>query len=276
ARAHSDLASAYGMREFNDRAIDHLRAGIAVLEKAGQPVTPLLLNNLGNVYMSSKRLDEALGCYERARLGFAESGDRFREAIAAANQGRAMIDQRRYREAASELVEALKLFRDLGRRAYVGTTLAKLGTCYSEMGNQDGADLWFDAALETFGNDELPFECEVREAYGNVLFERGAFVSALAEYERAEVSARRDGAEITAYKLIKYQAQSLSELGDFQEAYARLAHYLERSDKVRSQQSESMLNVMLSELESGLTADHELPEISSRALAEANRTLRSQ
>ena len=276
ARAHSDLASAYGMREFEGRAIEHLRAGIAVLEAAGEPVTPVLLNNLGNVYMSSERLDEAHGCFERARLGFAETGDRFREAIAASNQGRSLVGQRRHREGAGLLVEALRIFRELGRRPYVGTTLGKLGTCYSAMGESDRAMKWFEAAVDTFGDEELPFECEVRAAFGHELLKVGEFERALAEFERAEIGARRDGADVTAHDLLKDQAQALAELRRFDEAYSRLSYYLERSDNVRAEQSESMLNVMLSELESGLTTDHELAELSSRALAEANRTLRSQ
>lgn len=276
ARVHSDLASAYGMREFQGRAIDHLRAGIATLEEAGEPVMPALLNNLGNVYMSSRRLDEALGCFERARLGFAAAGDRLREAIAASNAGRALVEQRRHREGAALLVQALGIFRELGRRPYIGATLGKLGSCYSEMGESDRAKGWFEAAIATFAGAELPFECEVRQAYGHELLRTGEIERALLEFEHAEVGARRDGAEVTAYSLVKDQAQALAELGRHEEAFSRLSLYLERSDEVRAEQSESMLNVMLSELESGLTNDHELPALSSRVLAEANRTLRSQ
>src|SRR5690606_14549016 len=46
AQAHNDLASVYGVRDFHERAIYHLRAGIDVLERAGERVFPALVNNL--------------------------------------------------------------------------------------------------------------------------------------------------------------------------------------------------------------------------------------
>lgn len=276
ARAHSDIASVYGMRQFDERAIEHLRAGIAVLEAAGEAVTPSLLNNLGNVYLSRERLDEALGCFERARDGFAQAGDTFRHGIAAANQGRALVGLRRHREGASALVDALRDFRELGRKAYVGTTLAKLGTCYSEMGEREASIVWFEAALKEFATGELPFESEVRQAYGAALLSFGRFERALSELERAEVCSRRDGATLAAFALLREQARALAALGRHEEAYGRLSRYLEQSDNRQAERGESMVSVMLSELESGLAADHELPALTSRVLTEANKALRIQ
>lgn len=279
ALAHSDLAAMYGRREFTERAIEHLSAAIGVLEAAGEPVTPTLLNNLGNVYVSNERLDEALGCFERAAVAYLMAGDTFGQGIAISNQGRALQGQRRYREAAAAQVEALLLFRQLGRKAFVATTLAKLGTCYGLLGETETAVGWFETALREYeppGAASLPFEDEVREAYGRALLDMGRPADALDQLERAERCAACDGNDIVVVDLLKLQADAMAALGRYQDAYARLSLYLRRSAESEGERGKATLDVMLVELESGLAADHELPALTSRVLTEANRALRIQ
>lgn len=279
ARAHSDIATMYGRRDFNERAIEHLSAAIGVLEAAGEPVTPTLINNLGNVYVSNDRLDEALGCFERAASAYAEQGDEFREGIAVANQGRALIGQRRLREAAAALVQGLGIFRKLERRPYVAATLAKLGTCYSRLGEYEATITWFEAALAEIGEagvGTMPFEDEVYEAYGRALLLMDRPEEALDYLERAAECANRDGVHPAAADMLKLQAEALAILGRYEDAYHRLIQYLEASAVLAGERGEALLGVMLVELESGLAPDHELPAITSRVLTEANRALRLQ
>src|SRR5690606_5522096 len=146
AQAHNDLASVYGVRDFHERAIYHLRAGIDVLERAGERVFPALVNNLGNVYMATDRIEEALACFDQAATGAAEERDDMRRAIALSNRGRALSALRRHDEAITALKESLELFRSLNRRAYVATTLAKLGTAHLAAGDLATAMGYFHTA----------------------------------------------------------------------------------------------------------------------------------
>lgn len=279
ARAHSDIATMYGRRDFNERAIEHLSAAIGVLEAAGEPVTPTLINNLGNVYVTNDRLDEALGCFERAAAAYAEQGDEFRRGIAVANQGRALIRLRRLREAAAALVQGLGIFRKLERRPYVAATLAKLGTCYSRLGEYEAALTWFESALEEVrevGVGEMPFEDEVYEAYGRALLLMDRPEESLDYLERAAECANRDGVHPAAADMLKLQAEALAVLGRYEDAYHRLIEYLTVSAELAGERGEALLGVMLVELESGLAPDHELPAITGRVLTEANRALRLQ
>ena len=144
ARAHNDLASTYGRRDFRERAFQHLKSGVEVLERAGLPVIPQLLTNLGNVYVEGLRLDEALGCYQRGRAGFDAAGDAFGSALARSNEGRLLVLTGEPEKGLRSLKEALDIFVALDRRADVGTTLGKIGTAYAGLGDSLTAERWFD------------------------------------------------------------------------------------------------------------------------------------
>src|SRR5690606_803724 len=107
ARAHNELASLYGRRDFHERAFHHLRAGVEVLEQAGLPVLPQLLTNLGNLYMHGHRHVEALGCFQRGREGFERAGDAFGAAVARSNEGRLLVLTGQPEQGLTALREAL-------------------------------------------------------------------------------------------------------------------------------------------------------------------------
>lgn len=276
AQAHNDLATVYGVRDFHERAIYHLRAGIDVLERAGERVFPALVNNLGNVYMATDRVEEALACFDRAAQGAAEERDDMRRAIALSNRGRALSALRRHDEAITALKESLELFRSLNRRAYVATTLAKLGTAHLAAGDLATAMGYFHTAGREVEDPGLPFRGEVVEAIGRAYLEAGDAQEALVELERAEQLHREAGALAAAADLLREQARALALLGRHEEAYDRLHAYLEESEARQQEHGEVLLGVLLVELEVGLTRDHELLSITGRALAEANRALRAQ
>ena len=276
ARAHNDLASTYGRRDFHERAFHHLKAGVEVLERAGLPVIPQLLTNLGNVYVDGHRLDEALGCYQRGREGFDRAGDAFGSALARSNEGRLLVLTGDPEQGLRSLKEALDIFVALDRRAYVGTTLGKIGTAYAALGESLTAERWFAEALSALGDEELPFRGEVHEAYGSFLLERGRADEAYEEFVRAERYYSLAGSDGPAVGLIRYQARALEALGRYREAYERLARHIDLTEQLDSERGEAILGVMLVELEAGLADDHELPALTARVLSEANKSLRDQ
>lgn len=276
AQAHNDLASVYGVRDFHERAIYHLRAGIDVLERAGERVFPALVNNLGNVYMATDRIEEALACFDQAATGAAEERDDMRRAIALSNRGRALSALRRHDEAIEALRESLGLFRSLSRRAYVATTLAKLGTAHAAAGDLVTAMEHFESAAREIDDPGQPFRGEVVEAIGRALLDAGDAAEALKELEQAERLHREAGSLGADADLLREQARALALLGRHEEAYDRLWSFIEESGARQQEHGEVLLGVLLVELEAGLTRDHELLAITGRALAEANRALRAQ
>lgn len=276
ARAHNDLASLYGRRDFHERAFHHLKSGVEVLERAALPVIPQLLTNLGNIYVDSLRLDEALGCFQRGREGFEQAGDVFGTAIARSNEGRLLVMTGKPKEGLVALKEALDMFAAIERRAYVGTTLGKIGTAYAELGDSLTAERWFKEALSLLGDEEMPFRGEVHESYGSFLLERGRAEEALDEFVRAEQYYRLSGSDGPAVGLIRFQARALDALGRHRDAYERLSRHNDLTEQLDRERGEVILGVMLVELEAGLARDHELPALTTRVLSEANKSLRDQ
>src|SRR5690606_37685662 len=139
ARAHNDLAAVYGARGLSERALQHLRAGVRMLDDAGLAGAPSLTNNLGNVYPDLGRVHEALACFRRGCEEHLEHGDRFGAAIARSNEGRAWMAQGRHEEALTALREAFAWFTELQQRAYRLATLGKLGEAFAAMGDEAAA-----------------------------------------------------------------------------------------------------------------------------------------
>jgi len=278
ARAHNDLAAVYGARGLSERALQHLRAGVRMLDDAGLPVAPSLTNNLGNVYLELGRVDEALACFRRGREEHLERGDRFGAAIARSNEGRALADQGRHDEALAALREALTWFDTLQQGAYRVATLGKLGEVHAAAGDEAAAAATFREALETL-DDEGPtssFGPDVRAAWGRFLVTCGQYEEALPALTEAIESYRERGADAAVVALMRHRAETLRRLGRLEEAYEQLDGYVERQAKIDRERGALMVRASLIELEAGLASDHQLHVVTREVLAEANRSLRDQ
>ncbi len=277
ARAHNELAAVYGAREFNERAMFHLRSGIELLEQHGENVSPALLNNLGNVYMEGERLDEALACYQRARQSFEENEDAFGAAIAASNVGRVLVRLGRVQEGVAELESALRAFDRLGRRAYVGATYGKIGAACANAGDNEGAERNFLYALASFADDtNAPFRMEVNREYGHFLLRIGQAAEALEQFVEGEETARRNSTSAQVVAFQRAKAAALSALGRHREAYASLLAHVEGGEMLDHQRGRDVIGILLLELQTRLSQDHELSVLTSQVLSETNRALRDQ
>jgi len=276
ARVHSDLAAVYGSRDVLDVALRHLTAGVAALEQAGLPVAPALLNNLGNVYLDTSRVDEALACFTRARETFQDTGDPFGAALARSNEGRAYMRLGRFALAVEALEEALAALNKAGNRTYGAATLAKIAQAHAAAGDERQAAAKFEEAIKALRPDHDPWEGEVRAAFGEHLLSAGRASDALRELERAERLFRTAGTPLAATDLKRQQAAALANLGRFKEAYERLADYLSERERGSADRNELLLRLLLVEFEAGLGAQHELHVVARQAIVEANRSLREQ
>ncbi|MBX3143524.1 MAG: GGDEF domain-containing protein [Trueperaceae bacterium] len=277
ARAHNELAAVYGSRDFNDRAMHHLRSAMELLEQHGEGVSPSQLNNLGNVYMAGERLDEALACYLRARQTYADQGDAFGDAIATSNVGRVMVRLGNPADGIAMLEDALDAFEGLGRRAYVGATLGKMGVAYAGLGDHERAERNFLRALASFSSEDIvPFRMEVNQGYGRFLLAAGQAEEALAQFEAGEATARGSGVKAQVAAFLRLKASTLSALGRFQEAYSALHEHIEVKEQLDQQRGRDVVGLLLLEMQTRLPNEHELSVLTSQILADTNRSLRDQ
>lgn len=278
ARAHNDLAAVYGARGLSERALQHLRAGVRMLDDAGLAVAPSLTNNLGNVYMELGRVDEALACFRRGCEDHLEHGDRFGAAIARSNEGRALTGQGRHEEALTALREALAWFTSLQQRAYRLATLGKVGEVFATMGDEAAAEASFRVALDGLDGEgaAVGFGADVRAAWGRFLLACGRHEEALAALTEAIESYRRRGSDVAAVALTRHRAETLRRLGRLEEAYQQLDDYVEQHESIERERGALMVRASLVELEAGLASDHQLHVVTREVLAEANRSLRDQ
>lgn len=276
SRAYNDLAAVYGSRGLLDVSVKYLNAGIAVLEEAGEPVSPALLNNLGNVYLDTFRLDEALGCFVRAREGFLEREDRFGAAIARSNEGRALGKAGSHAEAALALEEALSWFAEIENERYRSTTMAKLAEVFAGARDVARAEELYVEALQGSVARKDSFEAEIRASYGEFLLAENRHAAALVELRRAAELFNEVGNSVSAATVFQPIASALAALGRFEEAYRQLEAAVEEQRGSEADRSTQVLGMLLAQLEMGLGDAHELNVVARQAVVDANNRLREQ
>ena len=109
-----------------------------------------------------------------------------------------------------------------------------------------------------------------------MLLEAGRYDQALPELALAAELHQQSGADGAASDMLREQARALALMGRYEEAYDHLTRHLEAIDELQRQHGEVLVGVLLVELEAGLAQDNELPIVTGRVLAEANRALRAQ
>lgn len=276
ARAHNDLAAVYGSRELIDVAVKHLNSGIATLEAAGEPVAPALLTNLGNVYLRTGRLDEALACFGLGRQGYLDSDDLFGAALARSNEGRAHSRLGEHEAAIGALEESLRWFEQVQNARYAAVTRSKLAEAHAAAGNSLLAPRHFEEAIAYLGRQGDGFEAEVREAYGRFLLASGKHEAALDELRLAAELFSAALKPILAANLLRPISEALAALRRHEEAYQHLLSHLTERERLDAASSGQVLSMLLAQLESGLDDEHELHVVARQAVADANRALREQ
>jgi len=279
ARAHSELGAVYGSHQLLDIAMRYMRSAIAILETHDLPVPGALINNLGNIYLDTGRLDEALACFTRAREQFEEDGDRFRASLARCNEGRALVRMARPQEGVAALEEGVALQEGLDNRSYLAATIAKAAEGHAMTGDPRRAEQRFHQAVAVLEEPRPhldPFADEVRTQYGDFLTSQGRLAEALTQYERGLEAARRLDKSATAVTLLERVSHALAELGRFEEAYRRLREHVSERERLEQTSTDLVLPLQLLELEAQLGHEHELKLVAHQAVIEANRELRER
>lgn len=276
ARAHIELGALFGSRSLSSTALKHMRKGLAVLEENDLPIPPVMLNNLGNIYLNTDRAEEALGFYVRAREQFVAEADRLRSSLCRSNEGRALLRLGRVKEAVEALEEGVEWLEGTGNRTYYATSLSKAAIGHAQAGDVKRAEQRFEAALQALEGRFDPFEDEIRSQFGDFLMGEERFAEALTQYQRALERARKTEKSAGIAEMQERTARALAALGRFEEAYRALSDHLSAKERIEGESSSLMLRLQLLELEATVSEEHELNVVARQAMLEANRELRER
>ena len=278
ARSHTELGALFGSRELTSTALKHMRAGVAILESNDLPQSPVLLNNMGNVYLETDRAAEALGFYTRARERFVADGDRFRASLSRSNEGRALLKLGRLEEGVAALEQGVEWQQGLDNRSYFATALSKAAIGHAAAGNRVQAAKRFEESLAAIAGlaQSDPFEDEIRAQYGDFLLDEGRPADALAQYDAAIERSRAASRALSESQLLERSSRALAALGRYEDAYKALRAHLSASKNVEEERSDLALRLQLVELESTISQGNELNVVARQAMLDANRELRER
>ena len=277
ALAHSDVASAYGVSGNLRKALEHLQEGLQRTPESSHSRYGALLNNLGNVYMSLKREEEAMACFVRAREAFQQIGNTMQIAVTMSNEGRALGIRGQPERAIALLKEAIEMFREIGIGHYVAATYYKLATASAQSGENDAAELHYLKAFERIAEGNADgYEDDARVEYGNFLRNQGRHDEAIEQFNMGLEIVRRGGTQQGLAAVLEDLAVAYEEAGALKEALAAYKELMAVREELNRDAARSGGGSEAVELELVVEQDIELMQVTSRALVEANKLLAQQ
>ncbi len=147
----------YEMKRLGDicRKAGHHAVAIKSYNKAlsknkDQSIRPVLLNNLGQVYVRYGDLGRANIYFKKAFGCFESMGDSSGMAHVLGNIAAAYRQSKDWDKAVDHCYRGLKIFEGLGDDLGVARATGSLGRIYADMGEQDLATKYFDKSLNDF------------------------------------------------------------------------------------------------------------------------------
>jgi len=135
ARALSNLGIVYRSQGRWQEAIDCYEQSLVIKREYDDRVGEgMTLNNLGMVYQSQGRWQEAIDCYEQSLVIHREYADRVGEGATLNNLGAVYQSQGRSQQAIDCYEQSLVIKREYGDRVGEGRTLNNLGMVYDSQG----------------------------------------------------------------------------------------------------------------------------------------------
>ncbi|HEY9805495.1 MAG TPA: tetratricopeptide repeat protein, partial [Candidatus Obscuribacterales bacterium] len=156
ASAFTDLGLLYEIVGQYSPPLEFQEAGLAMrrdignalnqesITKVGQAAT---LNNIGRVYVSVGKYDQALKLHQQALAIYQELGDRAGEATTQNNLGQVYDHQKQPDQALKFYQQALQLYKQVGDRTGEGVALSNLGHAYEQQGQNAQALKFYQQAL---------------------------------------------------------------------------------------------------------------------------------
>lgn len=195
-----------------------------------------LLTTVGNVLRKSGDLEEALGYYRRSHAVYEQENFAVGLRGALYNIGNILFEQGRVEEAGAEYEQVLELARTAGDTYQVALALSSLGAVHMGLGDLEGAESRFLAALE--------IDRQVRRKPGVLanlkrLMElyrlQGSATRGVELADEALTLARELGDRSAEAEVALEQARLFEEMGSFGSAVSSLRRHLELREEILSE-----------------------------------------
>lgn len=263
-------------------ALDYYRQSIKMFEEIKDNVgVSNLYNNIGNVYYDQSDDVKALENYLQS-LKFAElSGDNLRMLSALNNIGGVYTNKEAtYDKALEYYLKALPICEKIGKKEELGAIYANIGFIYAEKKDTDKAMIYFNKALQTYGNSEgslnvynyigklytseNKFDLALKNhsealalsenfqdkisivksliGLGNVYEKKGDYKNAIAYYKKAEAPAQEIGASIELKQLYEKMSASYAKTADYGNAFKYQSLYSNIKDTIYNTESDKKLS----------------------------------
>jgi tetratricopeptide (TPR) repeat protein len=144
----NDLGLVYGFLQAFDEALEHLLAGLKLLQECGEQALGSHLNNIGNIYLEQGDCAEALGFFRSACETFRVHQPGTGEAIALGNIARAHTRTGSGEEAVLAACASLELFERHAAHAYLPPALARLAGAHAVASDLIAARNRFETSLQ--------------------------------------------------------------------------------------------------------------------------------
>jgi tetratricopeptide (TPR) repeat protein len=220
AHARNGLGTAHLRLGEYGPAADHLRQGLRLFEKIGDPAGQArILGSLGNIEKRLGRFPQAIDYQKRAWKLFRQAGDRAGEARALRNLG--LVEGRlgRYEPATEHLRQALAQCRSAGDQMGTGDVLAALGEVELRQGRYEAATENCAQAIALFRQlgDHTSAEA-ARDDLGIILTRLGRPEPAIEHHEAALASHRATGDRDGEAIVLNGLGEAVHATGRFSEA----------------------------------------------------------
>jgi tetratricopeptide (TPR) repeat protein len=215
----NDLGNVYNSLGRYEDAISYHQQSLEIEREIGdRRGVANSLGNLGNAYYSLGRYEDAKSYYQQSLEIYREIGNRGGEAGSLGNLGSAYNSLGRYEEAISYQQQSLEIAREIGNRRGVANSLNNLGSAYDSLGRYEEAISYYQQSLEIAR--EIGDRREVASSLGNL----GSAYNSLGRYEEA-ISYYQQSLEI--HREIGDRREVASSLGNLGSAYNSLGRYEE-------------------------------------------------
>ncbi|MGV8174859.1 MAG: tetratricopeptide repeat protein [Methanothrix sp.] len=181
------LNDVYEMKRLGDicRRAGHLHLAVDAYRRAlslcQDPVlTPVLQNNLGQVYAALGEIKNASINYQKAADAFARDGDRIGLAHVLGNMGSAYRQSKDWNLAIAHCHKSLKTFEEEGDLLGIAQMTGSIGRIYADMGEYDLATRYFERSLGDFRRlGDKRGAAWILDRLGGIAGERGEWDKAL-------------------------------------------------------------------------------------------------
>jgi two-component system NarL family sensor kinase len=243
-QAQLNLGKIYGDRGDNVTALSHYQEALKMAETIpDEAKIPLILKNIGVLYVQWKRFDEALDYYNQAEKFGLALGDEELVADCQNNKGVVYEQQEAYDQALAAYQEALAHYQAKNLPAKIAMAYSNIAIVHKLQKEYQKSIDYNLKAIELLDND--PDKWSISAIYnniGNLYGEIGNYALAIDYCSRSLKIAQEIRAEEIIGMAYKSMANAAANARDFEKAYAYHQDYVVSNDKFINEENTRQLS----------------------------------